>query len=65
MVRLHPYSACIRSALAAADGGSTGGTGGDDGLRLGERRLLEYVALGDFQTAVAFLLASSPSRDAR
>ncbi|KAL6761163.1 hypothetical protein V8C86DRAFT_2537145 [Haematococcus lacustris] len=30
-----------------------------------ERRMIEYVVLGDFQTAVAFLLASSPERSAR
>ena len=32
---------------------------------LQERRMLEYCVLGDFQTAVAFLLASSPERSAR
>lgn len=32
---------------------------------LTERRLLEYVVLGDNQTAVAFLLASAPDRSAR
>ena len=27
--------------------------------------MLEYVALGDYQTAVGFLLASTPDRSAR
>lgn len=30
-----------------------------------ERRMLEYVVLGDFQTAVGFLLASTPEKSAR
>ena len=30
-----------------------------------ERRMCEYVTLGDFQTAVGFLLASTPDRSAR
>jgi hypothetical protein len=30
-----------------------------------EKRVLEYVALGDFQTAVGFLLASPPDRTTR
>lgn len=32
---------------------------------LQEKRMLEYVVLGDFQTAVAFLLASTPEKSAR
>lgn len=32
---------------------------------LQEKRVLEYVALGDFQTAVGFLLASPPDRSQR
>lgn len=36
-----------------------------DSETLQERRMLEYVVLGDYQTAVAFLLASSPERSAR
>lgn len=32
---------------------------------LQEKRVLEYVALGDFQTAVGFLLASPPGRSTR
>lgn len=32
---------------------------------LQEKRVLEYVAIGDFQTAVGFLLASNPDRSAR
>lgn len=32
---------------------------------LAERRLLEYTVLGDFQTAVAWLLASSPEPSSR
>ena len=32
---------------------------------LQERRVIEYVALGDFATAVGFLLASSPEKSAR
>ncbi len=32
---------------------------------LQEKRVLEYVALGDFQTAVGFLLASPPDRSTR
>jgi len=30
-----------------------------------ERRVIEYVALGDFATAVGFLLASTPEKSAR
>ncbi len=30
-----------------------------------ERRVLEYVTLGDYQTAVGFLLASTPERSSR
>ncbi|KAK9829709.1 hypothetical protein WJX72_007460 [[Myrmecia] bisecta] len=33
--------------------------------KLQERRVIEYVVLGDFQTAVGFLLASTPERSAR
>ena len=32
---------------------------------LQERRVIEYVALGDFATAVGFLLASTPEKSAR
>ncbi|BDA45713.1 probable WD repeat-containing protein 11 at C-terminar half [Coccomyxa sp. Obi] len=32
---------------------------------LQERRVIEYVAVGDFQTAVGFLLASTPERSIR
>ena len=32
---------------------------------LQERRLMEYMALGDYQTAVGFLLAAPPERSAR
>lgn len=32
---------------------------------LQERRVIEYVALGDFQTAVGFLLASTPEKSIR
>ncbi|GIL67204.1 hypothetical protein Vafri_20629, partial [Volvox africanus] len=37
----------------------------DMGLEQQERRLLEYMSVGDLQTAVAFLLASSPENSAR
>lgn len=30
-----------------------------------EKRVIEYVALGDFATAVGFLLASTPEKSAR
>ena len=30
-----------------------------------ERRVIEYVSLGDFQTAVGFLLASTPEKSIR
>ena len=30
-----------------------------------ERRVIEYVALGDYATAVGFLLASTPEKSAR
>ena len=30
-----------------------------------EKRMLEYVAMGDHATAVAFLLAATPERSAR
>ncbi|KAL3161421.1 hypothetical protein ABBQ32_010311 [Trebouxia sp. C0010 RCD-2024] len=33
--------------------------------KLQERRVIEYVALGDFATAVGFLLASTPEKSAR
>ncbi|KAA6419923.1 MAG: hypothetical protein FRX49_10113 [Trebouxia sp. A1-2] len=33
--------------------------------RMQERRVIEYVALGDFATAVGFLLASTPEKSAR
>ena len=34
-------------------------------LDMQERRVLEYVTLGDYQTAVGFLLASTPERSSR
>lgn len=34
-------------------------------LLLQERRVIEYVSLGDFQTAVGFLLASTPEKSIR
>jgi hypothetical protein len=34
-------------------------------LDLQERRVIEYVSLGDFQTAVGFLLASTPEKSIR
>ncbi|GIM02414.1 hypothetical protein Vretimale_7287, partial [Volvox reticuliferus] len=37
----------------------------DMGPEQQERRLLEYMSVGDLQTAVAFLLASSPENSAR
>ncbi|KAG2490001.1 hypothetical protein HYH03_011468 [Edaphochlamys debaryana] len=37
----------------------------DTSPALQERRLLEYVAIGDLQTAVAFLLAAPPEKTAR
>ncbi|KAL4422261.1 hypothetical protein ABPG75_008458 [Micractinium tetrahymenae] len=37
----------------------------EDSEDLQEKRVLEYVALGDFQTAVGFLLASPPDRSQR
>jgi hypothetical protein len=36
-----------------------------DGEGLLERRLLEYVVLGDFSTAVAFLLSTAPENSVR
>lgn len=36
-----------------------------DSDQLMERRLLEYVVLGDLQTAVAFLLAAAPEHSVR
>ncbi len=35
------------------------------GMVLQERRVIEYVAVGDFQTAVGFLLASTPEKSIR
>lgn len=37
----------------------------EDSEDLQEKRVLEYVSLGDFQTAVGFLLASPPDRSQR
>lgn len=34
-------------------------------LNMQERRVIEYVSLGDFQTAVGFLLASTPEKSIR
>lgn len=43
-----------------------GRCGRDDCARyLQERRVIEYVALGDYATAVGFLLASTPEKSAR
>ncbi|GAX81978.1 hypothetical protein CEUSTIGMA_g9406.t1 [Chlamydomonas eustigma] len=57
-----------RTVWHEAIGGSPAMTKAEEqsqGSRLEEKRLLEYVVLGDFQTAVAFLLASSPDQGAR
>ena len=37
----------------------------DIAVPLQERRVIEYVSLGDFQTAVGFLLASTPEKSIR
>ena len=49
------------SSSANAPAGSAAGSA----PAFSERRLLEYVVLGDLQTAVAFLLASPPEPTAR
>ena len=38
---------------------------GHELLGMQEKRVIEYVALGDYATAVGFLLASTPEKSAR